>query len=144
MAVRRCLWKQSGSTTADHVVRGSATPVPVSGCPCQNEAGVAVLSGCARPATSKEHQLMLTARVSLHSSACTFLKQKIIIVTPHFYRKKLLIHDFMCPICFLVCEAEPRGLIARRVTEVAQSTLDMVSTAVDYPLCECLHTRSLR
>lgn len=29
----------------------------------------------------------------------------------------------------------PRGLIARRVTEVAQSTLDMVSTAVDYPLC---------
>uniref|UniRef100_A0A8C6T3U0 Si:ch211-11n16.2 n=1 Tax=Neogobius melanostomus TaxID=47308 RepID=A0A8C6T3U0_9GOBI len=30
---------------------------------------------------------------------------------------------------------EPRGLIARRVTEVAQSTLDMVSTAVDYPLC---------
>ncbi|CAG06442.1 unnamed protein product, partial [Tetraodon nigroviridis] len=30
---------------------------------------------------------------------------------------------------------EPRGLIARKVTEVAQSTLDMVSTAVDYPLC---------
>lgn len=46
-------------------------------------------------------------------------------------------------ICFLVCQAEPRGLIARRVTEVAQSTLDMVSTAVDYPLCECSHTRSL-
>uniref|UniRef100_A0A667Y8G2 Si:ch211-11n16.2 n=1 Tax=Myripristis murdjan TaxID=586833 RepID=A0A667Y8G2_9TELE len=34
-----------------------------------------------------------------------------------------------------VCNVEPRGLIARRVTEVAQSTLDMVSTAVDYPLC---------
>lgn len=46
-------------------------------------------------------------------------------------------------ICFLVCQAEPRGLIARRVTEVAQSTLDMVSTAVDYPLCECSHIRSL-
>uniref|UniRef100_A0A8C2WZG7 Si:ch211-11n16.2 n=1 Tax=Cyclopterus lumpus TaxID=8103 RepID=A0A8C2WZG7_CYCLU len=30
---------------------------------------------------------------------------------------------------------DPRGLIARRVTEVAQSTLDMVTTAVDYPLC---------
>lgn len=49
----------------------------------------------------------------------------------------------MCIICFIVCEAEPRGLIARRVTEVAQSTLDMVSTAVDYPLCERLHTRPL-
>lgn len=35
---------------------------------------------------------------------------------------------------------EPRGLIARRVTEVAQSTLDMVTTAVDYPLCECIDT----
>ncbi|XP_061683975.1 zinc finger FYVE domain-containing protein 1 isoform X2 [Syngnathoides biaculeatus] len=34
-----------------------------------------------------------------------------------------------------VCKAEPRGLIARRVAEVAQSTLDIVSTAVDYPLC---------
>ncbi|XP_061574976.1 zinc finger FYVE domain-containing protein 1 [Cololabis saira] len=34
-----------------------------------------------------------------------------------------------------VCKVEPRGLIARRVTEVAQSTLDIVSTAVDYPLC---------
>uniref|UniRef100_W5NB36 Si:ch211-11n16.2 n=1 Tax=Lepisosteus oculatus TaxID=7918 RepID=W5NB36_LEPOC len=31
-------------------------------------------------------------------------------------------------------EAEPRGLIARRVTEVAQSTLNLVTTAVDYPL----------
>lgn len=49
----------------------------------------------------------------------------------------------MCVICFfLVCEAEPRGLIARRVAEVAQSTLDMVSTAVDYPLCECLQSSS--
>ena len=38
---------------------------------------------------------------------------------------------------FSVCKVEPRGLIARRVTEVAQSTLDMVTTAVDYPLCEC-------
>lgn len=34
-----------------------------------------------------------------------------------------------------VCKVEPHGLIARRVTEVAQSTLDMVTTAVDYPLC---------
>ncbi|XP_010769163.1 zinc finger FYVE domain-containing protein 1-like [Notothenia coriiceps] len=34
-----------------------------------------------------------------------------------------------------VCKVEPRGLIARRVTEVAQSTLDMVTTAVDYPIC---------
>ncbi|XP_061781318.1 zinc finger FYVE domain-containing protein 1 isoform X1 [Nerophis lumbriciformis] len=34
-----------------------------------------------------------------------------------------------------VCKVEPRGLIARRVAEVAQSTLDMVSTAMDYPLC---------
>lgn len=47
-----------------------------------------------------------------------------------------------------VCKVEPRGLIARRVTEVAQSTLDMVTTAVDYPLCECscilpLHTALL-
>ncbi|XP_013870434.1 zinc finger FYVE domain-containing protein 1 isoform X2 [Austrofundulus limnaeus] len=33
------------------------------------------------------------------------------------------------------CKVEPSGLIARRVTEVAQSTLDMVTTAVDYPLC---------
>lgn len=78
------------------------------------------------------------------SLICVHISQtKDNIVTPRFYRKKLLIHDFMCLICFLVCEAEPRGLIARRVTEVAQSTLDMVSTAVDYPLCECLHTRSL-
>ncbi len=36
-----------------------------------------------------------------------------------------------------VAVTEPRTLVARRVTEVAQSTLDMVSTAVDYPLCEC-------
>lgn len=36
----------------------------------------------------------------------------------------------------IVCKVEPRGLIARRVTEVAQSTLDIVTTAVDYPLCE--------
>ncbi|KAK6296885.1 hypothetical protein J4Q44_G00330270 [Coregonus suidteri] len=34
-----------------------------------------------------------------------------------------------------VAVVEPRGLMARRVTEVAQSTLDMVTTAVDYPLC---------
>ncbi|XP_056118426.1 zinc finger FYVE domain-containing protein 1 [Rhinichthys klamathensis goyatoka] len=34
-----------------------------------------------------------------------------------------------------VASTEPRILVARRVTEVAQSTLDMVSTAVDYPLC---------
>lgn len=34
-----------------------------------------------------------------------------------------------------VSSTEPRTLVARRVTEVAQSTLDMVSTAVDYPLC---------
>uniref|UniRef100_A0A673IDQ2 Zinc finger FYVE domain-containing protein 1-like n=1 Tax=Sinocyclocheilus rhinocerous TaxID=307959 RepID=A0A673IDQ2_9TELE len=34
-----------------------------------------------------------------------------------------------------VAITEPRTLVARRVTEVAQSTLDMVSTAVDYPLC---------
>ncbi|CAL8343361.1 unnamed protein product [Arctogadus glacialis] len=34
-----------------------------------------------------------------------------------------------------VSKAEPRGLMARRVTEVAQSTLDMVTNAVDYPLC---------
>uniref|UniRef100_A0A3Q3WK95 FYVE-type domain-containing protein n=1 Tax=Mola mola TaxID=94237 RepID=A0A3Q3WK95_MOLML len=44
----------------------------------------------------------------------------------------------VCKACFrqggLHC-VEPRGLIARRVTEVAQSTLNMVSTAVDYPLC---------
>ncbi|XP_076138483.1 zinc finger FYVE domain-containing protein 1 [Alosa pseudoharengus] len=32
-------------------------------------------------------------------------------------------------------QLEPRALMARKVTEVAQSTLDMVSTAVDYPLC---------
>uniref|UniRef100_A0AAY4CEQ8 FYVE-type domain-containing protein n=1 Tax=Denticeps clupeoides TaxID=299321 RepID=A0AAY4CEQ8_9TELE len=32
-------------------------------------------------------------------------------------------------------KSEPQGLIARKVTEVAQSTLDMVTTAVDYPLC---------
>lgn len=36
-----------------------------------------------------------------------------------------------------VANTETRTLVARRVTEVAQSTLDMVSTAVDYPLCEC-------
>ncbi|XP_062329311.1 zinc finger FYVE domain-containing protein 1 [Osmerus eperlanus] len=34
-----------------------------------------------------------------------------------------------------VSQVEPRGLMARRVTEVAQSTLDLVSNAVDYPLC---------
>lgn len=92
--VRRCLWKQRGSTTADHAVRGSATPVPVTGCPCQNEAGVAVPSGCARPATSKEHRLMLAARVSLHSSACIFLK-KVKISYPSFWNKKLYLHDLM-------------------------------------------------
>ncbi|KAG2468918.1 ZFYV1 protein, partial [Polypterus senegalus] len=31
-------------------------------------------------------------------------------------------------------KVEPTGLIARKVTEVAQSTLDFVSTAVEYPL----------
>ncbi|KAI4890242.1 hypothetical protein NFI96_014016 [Prochilodus magdalenae] len=34
-----------------------------------------------------------------------------------------------------VSQTEPRTLVARRVTEVAQSTLNMVSNAVDYPLC---------
>lgn len=34
-----------------------------------------------------------------------------------------------------VSQVDSRGLMARRVTEVAQSTLDLVSTAVDYPLC---------
>ncbi|XP_007234581.2 zinc finger FYVE domain-containing protein 1 [Astyanax mexicanus] len=34
-----------------------------------------------------------------------------------------------------VAQTEPRALVARRVTEVAQSTLDLVSNAVDYPLC---------
>lgn len=43
-------------------------------------------------------------------------------------------------VCFPEVQPGPRGLIARRVTEVAQSTLDMVSTAVDYPLCECTST----
>lgn len=38
--------------------------------------------------------------------------------------------------CPVVSVVEPRGLMARRLTEVAQSTLDMVTTAVDYPLCE--------
>lgn len=41
------------------------------------------------------------------------------------------------PVCLAECQPGPRGLIARRVTEVAQSTLDIVSNAVDYPLCEC-------
>lgn len=36
-----------------------------------------------------------------------------------------------------VAQTEPKALVARKVTEVAQSTLDMVSTAVDYSLCEC-------
>lgn len=43
-------------------------------------------------------------------------------------------HHILSP---AVAVTEPRTLVARRVTEVAQSTLDMVSTAVDYPLCEC-------
>ena len=47
---------------------------------------------------------------------------------------RLLFHVYT--LCFSVCKVEPRGLIARRVTEVAQSTLNMVSTAVDYPLCK--------
>ncbi|MGH0117890.1 UNVERIFIED_CONTAM: hypothetical protein FKN15_003921 [Acipenser sinensis] len=34
-----------------------------------------------------------------------------------------------------VPRTEPVGLMARRVTEVAQSTVDFVSTAMDYPLC---------
>ncbi|XP_060744225.1 zinc finger FYVE domain-containing protein 1 isoform X2 [Tachysurus vachellii] len=34
-----------------------------------------------------------------------------------------------------VAQTEPKALVARRVTEVAQSTLDIVSTAVDYSLC---------
>ncbi|XP_066518536.1 zinc finger FYVE domain-containing protein 1 isoform X2 [Hoplias malabaricus] len=34
-----------------------------------------------------------------------------------------------------VSQTEPRTLVARRVTEVAQSTLNIVSNAVDYPLC---------
>ncbi|XP_018598130.2 zinc finger FYVE domain-containing protein 1 [Scleropages formosus] len=33
-----------------------------------------------------------------------------------------------------VTQVEPRGLMARRVTEVAQSTLELMTTAVDYPL----------
>lgn len=35
-----------------------------------------------------------------------------------------------------VSQTEPRTLVARRVTEMAQSTLHMVSNAVDYPLCK--------
>ncbi|XP_061073816.1 zinc finger FYVE domain-containing protein 1 [Conger conger] len=38
------------------------------------------------------------------------------------------------PASTAVTQVEPRGLMARRVTEVAQSTLEMVTTAVDYPL----------
>ncbi|KAM9468487.1 zinc finger FYVE domain-containing protein 1 [Clarias gariepinus] len=34
-----------------------------------------------------------------------------------------------------VAQMEPKALVARRMTEMAQTTLNMVSTAVDYPLC---------
>lgn len=68
MAARRCLWRQRGSTTADRVGRASASPVPVTGCPFQNEAGAAVPSGSAAPATSREPRRMPTARVRLHAS----------------------------------------------------------------------------
>ncbi|KAI5625494.1 zinc finger FYVE domain-containing protein 1 isoform X1 [Silurus asotus] len=34
-----------------------------------------------------------------------------------------------------VAQAEPKALVARKMTEMAQSTLNVVSSAVDYPLC---------
>lgn len=72
MDVRRCLKTQKGSITAAHVVRVSAIPAPATGCPCQREAGAAVLLGCVRPATNREGHLTLTARVrhTVHQPTC--------------------------------------------------------------------------
>lgn len=132
MAVRRCSWRQRGSTTADPAGRASATPVPGTGCRCQNEAGAAVLSGCARPATSRGRQLW-TARVRRPWSLLSEQTWAALYI-----HRGATAGTLMPLLCVPVCKAEPRGVIARRVTEVAQSTLDMVSSAVDYPLCECL------
>lgn len=63
MIVTRCLWRRRGSTTVDHVVRVSATPAPVTGCPCQRGAGAVALSGCVRPVTDREDRWKPTARV---------------------------------------------------------------------------------
>lgn len=68
-AARRCLRTQRGSTTAGPAGRASATPVPLTGCRCQSEAGAAPPSGSAPPATSREPQLTPAARASLRSSA---------------------------------------------------------------------------
>lgn len=69
---------------------------------------------------------------------CVFMHLMLVVAAPDLLLL-LLCFDFFVShthlVC-LVCKVEPRGLIARRVTEVAQSTLDMVTTAVDYPLCE--------
>lgn len=70
---------------------------------------------------------------------CVFMHVMLVVAAPDLLLLLLLCFDFFVShthlVC-LVCKVEPRGLIARRVTEVAQSTLDMVTTAVDYPLCE--------
>lgn len=70
---------------------------------------------------------------------CVFMHLMLVVAAPDLLLLLLLCFDFFVShthlVC-LVCKVEPRGLIARRVTEVAQSTLDMVTTAVDYPLCE--------
>lgn len=63
--VKRCLRRRRGSITAGHVVRDSAIPAPTTGCQCQSEAGAVPLSGCVRPAISKEGQLPPTNRVRL-------------------------------------------------------------------------------
>lgn len=68
----------------------------------------------------------------LSFTSCSFVLSKL-----NCY---FIVFSVLCCTCVSlfpsVCKVEPRGLIARRVTEVAQSTVHMVTTAVDYPLCE--------
>lgn len=68
---------------------------------------------------------------------CVFMLIVNIVIAAFVETCVFLSHIYTPLFCFVVCKVEPRGLIARRVTEVAQSTLDMVTTAVDYPICEC-------
>lgn len=137
MDARRCLRKLRGSITVDHVAKVSASPVPATGCQCQRGAGAAVLSGCVRPATAREGRLTVTARVR-HTRLRSGLLLLFCVVAGMgcCVSTSISLSHTHLRLFSLVCKVEPRGLIARRVTEMAQSTLDMVSTAVDYPLCE--------
>ena len=107
-------------------------PVPERG---WGNSPVRVCKACYRqggPPDSSSQGETHTASVKLLTS-CPCKSQATVLP---LYRCFFISHTHLL-LFSLVCKVEPRGLIARRVTEMAQSTLDMVSTAVDYPLCEC-------